>query len=66
MAESDKKPATGEKKADMRVVHGSESQIVWTGPSVRLKNIHDLINSDEMKDDLEAVDRLRQSGLLAS
>lgn len=37
-----------------------ESNVEWTGPSVRVKDGEALLNSDEMKRDLEAAKKLRE------
>lgn len=36
-----------------------ESNVVWTGPSIRVKDGVSLLNSDEMKRDLEAAKKLK-------
>lgn len=38
-----------------------ESNVEWTGPSVRVKDGKALLNSEELKRDLEAVEKLMES-----
>jgi hypothetical protein len=38
-----------------------ESNVEWTGPSVRVKDGEALLNSEELKRDLEAVEKLMES-----
>lgn len=38
-----------------------DSRVVWTGPSVRVRSGQDLLDSEEMKRDIEAAIRLNQA-----
>lgn len=47
-------------------VQNGDSRVVWTGPSVRVRDGRALLNSEEMKRDLAAVRRLRERGFIES
>ena len=41
-----------------------DSNVTWTGPSVRVRDVRSLLDSDEMKRDIEAIKRLRAAGFI--
>ncbi|WP_322002586.1 hypothetical protein [Marinobacter alexandrii] len=46
------------------LVEEAQSHVIWTGPSVRLRDGEDLLSSQEVHDDLEAIRRLREQHVI--